>query len=412
MLNWANRFNICCFLDNHQYPNTSGNSFEVAAAAGVIHDLQCNASNAFGKLLEFHSSYRDWIFGHLAYDLKNETDNLQSSHPDPVGFPDLYFFIPQTLLFLRGDELSIGITENDHESVFRQIMEEDITLMDTRKPVKNISFSSRFTPEEYIQTIKEIQQHILKGDCYEVNFCQEFFSSGVKVDPLPVYYSLSRISPNPFAAFYKLNDRYCLCASPERYLKKEGQRIFSQPIKGTIARVAKRPDEESRRALRSSTKDQSENVMIVDLVRNDLSKVCRDGSVHVEELFGIYTFPQVHQMISTVSGELKEDIPWVEVIRASFPMGSMTGAPKFRVMQLIEKFERSRRGLFSGSIGYVDPAGDFDFNVVIRSIFYNAGQEYLSYQAGSAITFYSVPELEYQECQLKGKAIKKVLTDG
>ena len=410
MLNWANRFNICCFLDSHQYPS-SGNSIEVVAAAGVLHEIRCNAGNAFNQLFDFHSSHRDWIFGHLAYDLKNETENLQSVHSDLIGFPDLYFFIPRIIVFIRGDEVVIGMEENEHEKVFLEIMQEDITWMDKRSFGESIHFTSRFSHEEYIQTIRELQNHILKGDCYEINLCQEFFAEGVQIDPVQVFHALCQVSPNPFASFYRLNGLYCLCASPERYLKKEGERIFSQPIKGTVARAGKRSDAEGRLALRSSTKDRSENVMIVDLVRNDLSKVCREGSVRVEELFGIYTFPQVHQMISTVSGILREGIPWVEAIRASFPMGSMTGAPKLRVMQLIEKYERSRRGLFSGSIGYIDPSGDFDFNVVIRSIFYNQECQALSFLAGSAITYYSVPELEYQECLLKVRAIKKVLTD-
>jgi para-aminobenzoate synthetase component 1 len=150
--------------------------------------------------------------------------------------------------------------------------------------------------------------------------------------------------------------------------------------------------------------------MIVDLVRNDLSKICSAASVKVEELFGIYSFPQVHQMISTVSGQLRSDIHFIEAIKATFPMGSMTGAPKKRVMELIEQYEQTRRGIFSGAVGYITPEGDFDFNVVIRSIMYNAASKYLSFQAGSAITFYSDPEKEYEECLLKAAAIKKVLS--
>jgi para-aminobenzoate synthetase component 1 len=202
-----------------------------------------------------------------------------------------------------------------------------------------------------------------------------------------------------------------LCASPERFLKKQGERILSQPIKGTSPRITgnKVDDDEQRKELHDSAKERSENVMVVDLVRNDLSKVCVEGTVHVDELYGIYSFPQVHQMISTVSGELRKDRNFADIIRATFPMGSMTGAPKKMVMELIERYEKTRRGIFSGAVGYISPGDDFDFNVVIRSIMYNSTSRYLSFQAGSGITFYSDPAKEWEECILKAEAMKFVL---
>jgi para-aminobenzoate synthetase component 1 len=274
-----------------------------------------------------------------------------------------------------------------------------------------VDIQGRFSKEDYIATVEQLRRHILRGDCYEVNFCQEFYAEGVALDPLAVYHSLSEASPNPFGGYYKLTDKYLLCASPERYLKKEGSHILSQPIKGTSKRspADKAQDEQNRLRLYESPKDRSENVMVVDLVRNDLSRVCREGTVTVEELFGIYSFPQVHQMISTISGELVAGTGFTDILRASFPMGSMTGAPKKRVIELIAQYERSRRGLFSGALGYITPEGDFDFNVVIRSILYNHASGYLSYQAGSGITFYSDAEQEYEECLVKAAAIKKVL---
>jgi len=223
---------------------------------------------------------------------------------------------------------------------------------------------------------------------------------------------LIAVSPNPFSALYKLDDRFLICASPERFIAKTGKRIFSQPMKGTSKRNAddNKQDAELKEALRQSAKEQSENVMVVDMVRNDLTKVCIDGSVKVDELFGVYTYPNVHQMISTISGELKTGAMISDIIEAAFPMGSMTGAPKHRVMELIDEYEVSARGIFSGSVGYISPEKNFDFNVVIRSIMYNASNKYLSYQLGSGITFYSDPEKEWEECMLKGEAIKKVLT--
>lgn len=265
--------------------------------------------------------------------------------------------------------------------------------------------------EDYLHKIESIRQHIQRGDCYEINFCQEFYATNAQIDPLSVYRQLTDISPNPFACFYKLDDKYVLCASPERYLQKKGNRLLSQPIKGTFKRnladaVA---DESLKQALTKSEKDRSENVMVVDLVRNDLSQVCKEGSVQVDELFGVYSFPQVHQMISTISGELKTGFGLAEILQASFPMGSMTGAPKRRVMELIEQYEVTKRGIYSGAIGYISPDNDFDFNVVIRSILYNATAAYLCYLVGGGITFYSDAEKEYEECLLKAAAIHKVL---
>jgi para-aminobenzoate synthetase component 1 len=409
VLNWANRFNICCLLDNQQY-HLSPHSFEVLIAAGATHTVQANAGNAFDQLLALHTESKDWLFGHLSYDLKNELETgMHSHHPDNVGFPDLFFFVPEVILQLSETEISIGVTGQRHAAVWQQILSVDTG--EAGLPQQVTSINSRINRQEYIHIIQQIQQHILRGDCYELNFCQEFFATDSIIDPVTVYNRLCYTSPNPFAAFYKTGHHYLLCASPERYLKKTGNIILSQPIKGTWQRNTenREEDEHNRNQLYHSAKDRSENVMIVDLVRNDLSKICAEGKVGVDELFGIYSFPQVHQMISTISGQLRAGIHFMDAIKATFPMGSMTGAPKKRVMELIEQYEKTKRGVFSGSVGYITPEGDFDFNVVIRSILYNASSRYLSFQAGSGITFYSNPEQEYEECLLKAAAIKKVL---
>ena len=243
-----------------------------------------------------------------------------------------------------------------------------------------------------------------------MNFCHEFYAENAIVDPFEVYLKLNRVSPMPFSCFYRNKDKYLMCASPERFLKKEGSKIISQPIKGTIKRgVTPKEDEALKNQLLNDPKERSENVMIVDLVRNDLSRTAKKGSVKVDELFGIYSFPQVQQMISTVSAEVKEEHHFVDVIKYAFPMGSMTGAPKIKAMELIEKYETTKRGLYSGTAGYITPAGDFDFNVVIRSILYNASEKYLSFTVGNAITHNSISESEYEECLLKAKAMFEVL---
>jgi para-aminobenzoate synthetase component 1 len=266
--------------------------------------------------------------------------------------------------------------------------------------------NARIDRNYYLQAVTALREHIRKGDCYEVNFCREQFAEMDIPSPAALFQRLNHLSPAPFAAYCKLHHRYLVCSSPERFLQKKGSRIMSQPIKGTAKRSTDPvQDAALQQQLRSSAKEQSENVMIVDLVRNDLSRTAVQGSVKVEELFGIYAFPQVHHMISTVSATMDERFHFTDAIRHAFPMGSMTGAPKVRVMELIEHYERTRRGLFSGAVGYITPEGDFDFNVVIRSILYNAEHQYVSFQTGSAITFYSDPEKEFEECQLKAKAL-------
>jgi len=408
MLNWANRFNIFCFLDNHHY-KLAHHSVECLLAAGSLRQLQCASGTALNEFHSFSKKENDWIFGHLAYDLKNETENMSSSKKDHIQFPDLFFYVPEIIIQLSEQVISIGMREENALEVYDQIMNSP-KVMKSRMVQARIQ--NRFSQSEYIKVIRQLQQHILRGDCYEINFCQEFYDDNIEIDPLSTFWSLSKASPNPFSAFYRLHDKYLLCASPERYLKKVGELIYSQPIKGTWQRdlLNKEKDVENKRLLQQSSKERSENVMVVDLVRNDLSKVCLEGSVLVEELFGVYSFPQVHQLISTIKGTLKQGIEPVDIIRASFPMGSMTGAPKRRVLELIEEYERTKRGLFSGALGYISPTGDFDFNVVIRSILYNSTATYLSFQTGSGITFYSNPENEYEECLLKAQAIKKVLT--
>ena len=404
-MNWVQQFNTFCFLDNHQYhikPHTQ----ECLLAAGTrgksfmgsgISDLQGFINEKKGQ----------WLFGHLNYDVKNELEGLLSDHNDPIQFPEIFFFEPSVLISLN--EKDIRIVAEEPGEVFNDI--NGIVLADSIKErTGNIPIRNRLQKEEYFSIISRLKQHILRGDCYEINFCQEFFAETVKIDPLTTYKKLTGISPNPFSALYKLEDKWLICASPERFLKKEGTRILSQPIKGTAKRIHGNDinDKKSKEELLHSNKDRSENVMVVDLVRNDLSKVCDEGTVKVDELFGVYSFPQVHQMISTISGELKNDVTFSDIIRATFPMGSMTGAPKKRVMELIEQYEKTKRGIFSGAVGYISPDGDFDFNVVIRSIMYNGLSGYLSFQTGSAITFYSNPENEWEECLLKAEAMKSV----
>ncbi len=407
MLSWATRFNICCFLDNHQY-QSSESVIECMLACGVTAALPMDATlESLDQFIHKHSG--KWIFGHLGYDIKNQIESLNSDHPDGIQFPDLFFFVPATVVALKDDTLHIDVYDDaDASSIYQAIIN---TTMVSPLPHPAITIQPRMSREQYLTTIHQLKHHIQRGDCYEINFCQEFYATDISIYPSALYQQLTHISPNPFACYYRLTDKYLLCASPERFLQKKGDRLLSQPIKGTIPRNHSNPEADQKliEELRNSEKDKSENVMVVDLVRNDLSKVCQQGSVEVTELFGIYSFPQVHQMISTVEGDLDTAYRFSDIIKACFPMGSMTGAPKKKVMELIEQYEQSKRGLYSGAVGYISPSGDFDFNVVIRSILYNSSNRYLGYQVGGGITFYSEPEKEYEECLVKATAIRKVL---
>jgi para-aminobenzoate synthetase component 1 len=406
MLSWANRFNICCFLDNHQY--TSGyHTIECIAGVGAVHYFTGDAGS-LPELADFIDHSHDWLFGHISYDLKNGIEQLHSNHPDPVGFPVTAFFQPAVVLRLQPDRLIIESVTEEPQKIFDEIYAQPAS---TNPVASAVNIQPRISRETYLERIGQLLEHIHRGDCYEINFCQEFYAADTVIDPLQVYTQLTEVSPNPFSCYYQWDGRYLLCASPERFLQKTGNRILSQPIKGTFKRDTANPgkDDQLRRQLQQSEKDRSENVMVVDIVRNDLSRVCREGTVQVEELFGIYSFPQVHQMISTIAGELREGIGFTDILKACFPMGSMTGAPKKRVMQLIEQYESTRRGLYSGAVGYISPEKDFDLNVVIRSIQYNAASQYLNYWVGGGITAYSNAENEYEECLLKAEAIRRVL---
>lgn len=401
-LAWANTFEVCCYLDSGQYDDPYG-KYDFMIAAGVAEDVTANTGNAFETWKAFYDSHKTWMFGLLSYDLKNELETLKPAKSDELGFPDLYFFIPQYLITAKDGELTILLGDDSLYGMIERSSPKS-------GYVEKIEVQSKITKDIYLDSVRRLQQHILRGDVYEANFCQEFFAKNAHIDPAEIYFKLNTLSPTPFSGFFKYKTIYVLSASPERFLCKRGNRLISQPIKGTAKRsLNPEEDERNRFALQHDIKEQAENVMIVDLVRNDLTKSAVKGSVVVDELFGVYGFSQVYQMISTISCELSNDIHLIDAIKNAFPMGSMTGAPKLRAMELIEDTEFSKRGIYSGAMGYMDPNGDFDFNVVIRTLLYNAASGYLSFQVGGAITYAANAEREYEECLLKASAIIKTL---
>jgi para-aminobenzoate synthetase component 1 len=400
MLNWLRPFSIFSYLDNNQYSH-GPNRYEMIAGAGSAGFV--STVDAFGN---------DWLFGHLAYDYKNHIEPaLSSRHERKTGFGDSFYFRPQVVVFIPFGlyELHVAVLHDDALVVLKQILETSSIIVAESNAANKVHWQYRFDQDSYIKCVEQIRSHIEEGDCYEMNLCTETFAENQHLDPWYTFYKLNTLNPSPFAALYRNEDTWLMCASPERFLYKDQNTILSQPIKGT-ARRSKDADQDEllKQALYQNPKERAENVMIVDLVRNDLARSCKVGSVRVPELFGVYSFPQVHQLISTVTGEVKSGITNQQILEHAFPMGSMTGAPKMMVMQLIEEYERSRRGLYSGAVGYVTPQGDFDFNVVIRSLLYNAQTKYLSYQTGGAITYDSDPQLEWEEVRLKARAMEQV----
>ncbi|HRB72765.1 MAG TPA: anthranilate synthase component I family protein [Flavobacterium sp.] len=409
LLFWAQQFREIAWLDSNEYPQHYG-SYDVLLAVDAFTAIQTDTKNAFDDLNQYQSQAKDWLFGYLSYDLKNDTEILQSENYDGLGFPDLFFFQPKKVILLKGDTIELhylAMCDDEMESDWSEILTQQLPVTEI---ADSIRIQQRISKSEYLFKVGKMLEHIHRGDCYEANFCMEFFAENATINPYQTYKQLNAISEPPFATFFKHNKHYLLSASPERYLRKEGTKIISQPIKGTAKRhVDLTEDNRIKVALAANPKERSENIMIVDLVRNDLSHTAQKGSVQVEELCGIYTFKQVHQMISTVVSEVKEGITPVDILKTTFPMGSMTGAPKIAAMQRIEELEETKRGLYSGAMGYFTPEGDFDFNVVIRSILYNAATQYVSFSVGSAITAAALPEQEYDECLLKAKAMREVL---
>ena len=411
LLAWADAFDTVIYLDHNNYPSTRDDlhSWDVLVAVGCHDAVEVPVGGAFDAFEAFYARNKgQWMFGYLAYDLKNEVEALESNHFDGMNWPDLFFFVPQVVIGVKNNEAFLFSKETDHFPILGNVL--NTPPCQSYYPLETVHLLPRIPKTDYLEQVSTIRRHIAEGDIYEMNFCQEFYAEKVKLDAIGSFNRLNKLSAAPFASYIRRHHRHLLCASPERFLRKDGPVLTTQPIKGTRRRSAD-PEEDAqiKAELASSEKDRSENVMIVDLVRNDLAHSCLPGTIKVEELFGIYTFPTVHQMISTVRGELPEGESGLTGLRAAFPMGSMTGAPKVMAMELIERYETTRRGLFSGAVGYIDPNGDFDFNVVIRSLQYEEESGYLSCSVGGAIVYESDPEQEYEECLVKLQAVRNAL---
>ena len=409
LLIWAQQFREVVFMDSNDYAQEYS-SYDCILAVDAFTAIKTDYHNAFEDLKQYQQVTKDWLFGYFSFDLKNDVEALHSRNFDGLDFPDLFFFQPKKIFLLKGDELEIQYLKMCDDEVEADF-EEIVKSQDSRANSQEIPIiQQRISKENYLEKASKILEHIHRGDIYEANFCMEFFAENTTINPLEKFQKLNEISKSPLAVYFKNNRQFLLSASPERYLKKEGNLLISQPIKGTAKRfLDPLEDEKSKIQLASDPKERAENIMVSDLVRNDLSRTAQKGSVKVEELCGIYSFEQVHQMISTITSKLDRQYTVADVIKTTFPMGSMTGTPKVSVLKIIEELEETKRGLYSGAVGYFTPNSDFDFNVVIRSILYNQERNYVSFSVGSAITSQSVPEREYEECLLKAKAMREVL---
>ncbi len=406
-LSWADQFEELCFFQSNGYHDEYSNIDALLAVQAKVKFESVTQGDVFEKLEEFRAKHPNtWMPGFFSYDLKNETEDISSRFENTVGFPEIFFFIPSiTLLFWDN---TVQIESDDPQHTYTEIIRYSKPLKSEVCP--NIHVQRKMSKKDYLIAFRKMHEHIQRGDIYEVNLCQEFYANKVTIDPLILYTKLNNISPTPFSGYFKFENKYILSASPERFLAKRYNQLISQPIKGTAPR-GQTPDEDEKikQVLQQNPKELAENVMIVDLVRNDLTKSAMSGTVRTNKQFEVHSFKQVHQLISTVSCQLATNISAIQAIKHTFPAGSMTGAPKISAMQLCELYEASKRGVYSGALGYFDPNNDFDFNVVIRSILYNKKTGYLSFHTGGAITLEANAENEYEECLLKASAILKVL---
>lgn len=370
--------------------------FERLVGVGVHSEFSGDSPEAIQSLRRWLSEAGDFVFGHFCYDTKNILENLDTSSPQRIAFPMFRFFIPQHVAILSDAK---WVMYSHGTPAFKG---------SGKKPVRHVGHvQSGRSESEYISDILRIKRDIQSGEFYEANYCVEHWAEGCHIDVPTFFDEMTAALQAPFSCRLSMDGKHLISASPERFMMKTGDRVISQPMKGTNRRAAE--NTAAIHSLMNDPKERAENIMITDLVRNDLSKFARKGTVKVDHLCDVHAFAHVNQMISTVSCDAREDVHPLDILLSAFPMGSMTGAPKVRTMQLMDRYEGFARGLFSGSIGYFTPDLDFDFNVVIRSVLFDEHTHFLSFPTGSAITINSEPEQEWRECQLKAESLRSLL---
>jgi len=368
-------------------------------------------ANSYSDYNNLHSS-NNYVFGYIPYDQKNNfLPYSKSVNPKVHNFNDSQFFTADGCFILKNQNGLFFGSEKEFLEIKALINKPKQKVQKLKVKKENDAILHQSTSrKQYLKNIKKIKQHIQNGDIYEMNYCINFQYTVSKLSGLMVYSKLIKGTKAPFSSFVQIDDTSIMSASPERFFNKSKKILTSQPIKGTIKRGRSLSEDQNlTNKLANDSKEISENVMIVDLVRNDMSKIADKDSVIVNELCKIYSFPTVHQLISTIQAKISTDIKFIEILSALFPMGSMTGAPKLKATQLIDLYEDFKREIYSGSTGFISPNNSADFNVVIRSIVHNKSELTTSISVGSAITINSIPENEYDECMLKLSAVQKAL---
>lgn len=387
-----------------QYPR---GSFPQMLAVG-LEELLRYKPNTFFETLE--AKCGKWWLGFIGYGLRTQVEQVPITNPSPVDFPESYLFSPKLLLRLLDHETIEATGPWAEYWLAHRNLPKSLSLQVSGEPMRFGEPMAWVKEEAYQQGFDKIKHHIAEGDVYELNYCVPFTAVTHGSDPSDMALAMLKEQDAPFGAVLKMDQRFIISLSPERYLKKQGKELVCQPMKGTAPRAADpEVDHANAQKLRESEKERAENMMIVDLVRNDMARASIPGTVAVTEMFGVYPFARVHQMISTITGYLTEGNSGLKALKYAFPMGSMTGAPKVRAMQIIDEVEAFERGPYSGALGYITPSGDYDFNVLIRSLFIDTPRRMAFFAAGGAITWDATAHDEWAEIQLKASHILATL---
>jgi para-aminobenzoate synthetase component 1 len=375
----------------------------------------------FDKYSRTHTSpfpFSGGFVGFLSYDLCHKIEKIPYMAKDDKHIPDIYFALYDGVFVYDHNKresyiVAHGITQPAEDiikklnKIIKQANKKTATVNIVEERKNKNEITPNFSKEEYIKNVGKIKRYIKNGDIYQANLTQRF-ETKYTGEPWALYQRLRNINPAPFSSFIDYGDFQIVSSSPERFVKVDNRKIQTRPIKGTIARgINKEEDISNQQLLLNSEKDKSELIMIVDVARNDLGRISKIGTVKVETLFSLEEYPTVYHLVATVTGELREDVKFADIIKATFPGGSITGAPKIRAMEIIDEIEPTRRNVYTGSIGYLDLNGNMDLNIVIRTIILKEGKAF--FQVGGGIVWDSDEESEYKETILKGEALQKAI---
>jgi len=391
------------WIKSNKTENLKGDPLEIAKQTQlkIFDDISLPKSNL---------PFLGGSLGYFSYDLGRRFEVLPQIAIKEINAPDMSIGIYlQAIIFDKKTSSAFLVCLQKNKTELLDNIQAKLIAHKAKTNTFNLDsdWYPNTTKNEYLTKFEKIQEYLLSGDCYQINLAQRF-SANYNGDEFTAYQKLRQSNNAPFSAFLRFNDHSILSVSPERFLKLEKDKVQSKPIKGTMPRHTESSiDEENAKTLRNSTKDRAENLMIVDLLRNDVSKVCQPGSVKVPSLFAIESFPAVHHLVSTVEGTISPEFSATDLLRGAFPGGSITGAPKIRAMEIIEELEPHRRHVYCGSIGYISACGNMDTSITIRTLICEDNK--IHCWAGGGIVADSTAESEYQETFDKVAKILPVL---